>query len=62
MGENTAALAASLTKGEYGKSVPARWIDKLLELEEGPAAPQDSRTPEEVIEDIKQKVNALSPP
>ncbi len=55
-------MAASLTKGEYGKSVPARWIDKLLELEEGPAAPQDSRTPEEVIEDIKQKVNALSPP
>lgn len=58
--ENSGALAAMLSKGEAGKSMGRSWSQLLEELEAGAAPHEDSRSPEEVVEDIKRKVKAIS--
>ena len=52
--ENTAIPAAGFTNGEAGKSMSRRWseLDK-------PAPPEETRTPEEVVEYMKAKLASL---
>lgn len=59
--ENTGGIAASLTDGKVGKATASRWITRVMELEEGRAAPTETRTPEEVVEHMKGRLAALSP-
>lgn len=61
IGENTAILAACLTKGEAGKAMTIRWADRALGMEAQNAPAQDNRSPEEVVEYMKGKLAALSP-
>lgn len=52
--ENTAVPAASFTDGKAGKAVPCRWSDW-----DKPAPPEETRTPEEVIAYMKEKLASL---
>jgi len=52
--ENTAVPAASFTEGKSGKAMSRRWAEK-----NEPAPPEETRTPEEVIEYMKEKLASL---
>ena len=52
--ENTAIPAAYCSEGKSGKSISRRWIDW-----DKPAPPEDTRTGDEIIEQIKAKADAL---
>lgn len=52
--ENTATPAAYCSNGKAGKTMTRRWVDL-----DKPAPPEETRTPEEIIEQLKVKADAL---
>lgn len=53
--ENTAVPAASFTDGKHGKAMTRRWVEK-----DKPAPPEETRTPEEVIEHVIGRLKEVS--
>ncbi len=53
--ENTAVPAASFTDGKHGKAMTRRWAEK-----DKPAPPEETRTPEEVIEHVIGRLKEVS--
>lgn len=52
--ENTAVPAASFTEGKHGKAMTRRWADRNK-----PEPTPETRTPEEVIAYMKEKLASL---
>lgn len=52
--ENTAVQASYYSNGKVGKAMVRRWV----ELDK-PAPPEETRTPEEIIAQLKEKADAL---
>ena len=52
--ENTAVPAAGFTEGKHGRAMTIRWAEK-----DKPTPPEETRTPEEVIEYMKAKLASL---
>lgn len=52
--ENTAVPAAGFTDGKHGKTMTRRWTER-----DKPEPPEETRTAEEVIEHIKERLKSL---